>query len=73
MELNRQTRLKDIVREYPWLIEELQKRDPRLEVLNSPFGRLMIRMGRIEDVEKHSGFSSEEILSELQKLIDSHQ
>ena len=43
MEINSNTKLTDILKEYPWLPDELVKLDGRLGVLKTPVGKMMIK------------------------------
>ena len=43
MELNKDTRLLDILDAYPWLREELPKKDSRFALLDSALGRIFLR------------------------------
>ena len=72
MEFNADTRLIEVLRQYPWLSEELPKVDRRFAVMNSAAGPFMLRKFTIRDVSRHSGLSVEELLEELQRMIARH-
>ena len=73
MELNANTRLKDILAAYPWLPETLVKIDSRFGIINNPVGKLLIRTASLGDACKKAGYPVETVLKELGKLIDQHE
>ena len=42
MKVDKNTKITDILKEYPWLKEELPKIDDRLKILNNPMAKVMI-------------------------------
>ena len=58
MELNRDTKLKDIVSAYPSLKTRLAEINPKFSLLNSPIGKVMI--GKVTNFgyepEKRNGY-----------------
>ena len=73
MEVNADTRLIDVLQQYPWLSEELPKLDSRFSVMNSAAGKLLMRKNTVRDASRLSGHPVEELLAELQKLIARHE
>ena len=69
---NENTKVKDILQQYPWLREELVKIDPRFKIINSPIGKALIKNATVADVAKKGGVTSEFLLTNLQKMIDAH-
>ena len=57
MEINKDTLLKDILKEYPWLADEAVKIDERLSVIKTPLGKMLLRKARISDLAEKAGFS----------------
>ena len=72
MEINADTRLSDILQQYPWLSEELPKLDSRFSIMNTAAGKLLMRKNTVRDASRVSGHSVEELLGELQALIARH-
>ena len=73
MEINEKTRLSDIITAYPWLPETVAKMDERLRFVNTPIGRMLIRNATVADASKKSGYSAEQLIEELNKLIAAHE
>ncbi len=73
MELNANTRLKDILDAYPWLPDALIKMDGRFKIINNPIGKMLIRTATVGDACKKAGYSADAALAELQKLIAAHE
>ena len=55
MEINSSTRLEDILKEYPWLPDELIKLDSRLKIIKTPIGKMMIKNATVSDAVKKTG------------------
>lgn len=55
MELNQDTKLKDIVSAYPSLKTRLAEINPKFSLLNSPIGKVMIGKVTISDMSQRSG------------------
>ncbi len=72
MEINEQTKLKDILAAYPWLPEALIQIDSRFGIINNPIGKLLIRTATVGDAAKKAGYPVGQVLDELQKLIARH-
>ena len=70
--LSAETRLKDLLKTYPWLKAELVKLRPEFKMLNSPLGKLIVARATLKDVSERSGMSVDELLQSLQKLIAAH-
>ena len=69
MELNANTRLKDILDTYPWLPDALIQIDGRFKIINNPIGKMLIRTASVGDACKKAGYSADAALEELKKLI----
>ncbi len=73
MEINEQTKLKDILAAYPWLPEALIQIDSRFGIINNPIGKLLIRTATVGDATQKAGYPVSQVLDELQKLIAKHE
>ena len=73
MDINRDTLLKDILNEYPWLVEEAVKIDERLSVIKTPLGKMLLKKARISDLADKAGFSSEEVIAKIEEMISEHR
>ena len=70
MTISRNTKLKDLLDAFPWLVEEAIKLDSRAKILNNPIGKAFIRNATIEDLSKQTGKSVNEILDWLKELFE---
>lgn len=73
MEINKETKLSDIIAQYPWLKEEMVKVNEKFKMLNSPIGKIMMGKATIAEMSKRSGMEAEAIIVKIQELIKNHQ
>jgi len=73
MELNKDTKLLDILDAYPWLREELPKKDSRFALLDSALGRMFLKKATIGDLSKRANIPAEVLIEEQQKMLDEHE
>ncbi len=73
MTFNGSTKLTDILREYPWLPDELVKLDDRFKIIKTPVGRALIKKMTITDMSKKIGYSEEDIIGRLKSMIEEHE
>ena len=73
MNITRETKLKDLLSEYPWLKEEISKVNEKFKMLNTPVGKIMLGRADIAEMSKKSGMDKEQIISKLNELIQNHQ
>lgn len=73
MKIDKNTKLTAILKEYPWLKDELPKLDERLKVIKSPMAKLMLGKMTVADASEKSGFSVEELLAKLDELVKNHK
>lgn len=72
IEINENTRLTDILDEYPWIKDELPKIDKKFKLLKTPIGKVMMRKADVSEMSRRSGMSIDEIISMLNNLIKNH-
>ncbi|MBE6510989.1 MAG: DUF1858 domain-containing protein [Methanobrevibacter millerae] len=72
IEINENTRLTDILDEYPWIKDELPKIDKKFKLLKTPIGKVMMRKADVSEMSRRSGMSVDEIISMLNNLIKNH-
>ena len=58
MNYNDQTKLTEILAQYPWLPEELIKLDSRFKIVNTPIGKMMIKNATLADLSEKAGLST---------------
>ena len=67
-----ETRLSDLIAQYPWLKEEMAKVNEKFKMLNSPVGKLMMGKATIAEMSKRSGMDADIIISRINELITNH-
>ena len=73
MEITKETKLSDLLGEYPWLKEELSKVNDKFKMLNTPMGKIMIGKATIAEMGNRSGMDSDVIIGEICKLIETRR
>ena len=73
MEFTKDTKLLDILDAYPWLKEELPKKDSRFALLDSALGRMFLKKATIGDLSSKAGISADILIEELQAMLDAHE
>lgn len=69
MQYDENTRLSQILEDYPWLEKELPLRYPELKAMDKPAARFLIRRMRVKDAGKMGGIPADKLLRELEKVI----
>ena len=72
IEINENTRLMDILDEYPWIKDELPKIDKKFKLLKTPIGKVMMGKADVSEMSRRSGMSVDEIINMLNDLIKNH-
>lgn len=73
MNITKDTKLKDLLEKYPWLVDEAIKISSKFKVLNSPVGKMMVRKATIADMSAKSGLGTDEIIDKITELIKAHK
>ena len=71
MTLNSNTKLSDILNEYPWLKERLPEINERFRLLSTPLAKIMLKTATIADMSKRSGVAEELLIEKLNSMIQS--
>ncbi len=72
MNITRETKLAELLREYPWLREEIVKVNEKFSILNSPLGKIMEKKATISEMSKKSGMDEDVLIEKLAELIRVH-
>ncbi|MBQ6652122.1 MAG: DUF1858 domain-containing protein [Prevotella sp.] len=72
MEITKETKLADLLAEYPWLKAELPKVNEKFKMLNTPVGKIMLGKATIAEMSKKSGMEVEAIIERIKGLINQH-
>ena len=73
MEITKETKLSDLLGQYPWLKEELSKVNDKFKMLNTPMGKIMMGKATIAEMSKKSGMDADAIIGKLCGLIEAHR
>ncbi len=72
MEITKDTKLADLLAEYPWLKAELPKVNEKFKMLSSPVGKIMLGKATIAEMSKKSGMDADIIISRINEFISNH-
>ena len=72
MEITKETKLSDLLGQYPWLKEELSKVNDKFKMLNTPMGKIKMGKATIAEMSKKSGMDADTLIRKLQQLIGFH-
>ena len=73
MEITKDTKLADLLAQYPWLKMEMAKVNEKFKMLNTPVGKMMMGKATIAEMSKKSGMEAEVIIGKIKELIVKHQ
>ena len=73
MEITKDTRLADLIAQYPWLKSEMAKVNEKFKMLNTPVGKIMLGKATIAEMSKKSGMEIDKLVSRLKTLIEEHK
>ena len=73
MEITKETKLSDLLGQYPWLKEELSKVNDKFKMLNTPMGKIMMGKATIAEMSKKSGMDANAIIGKIGELIEAHR
>lgn len=73
VEITKDTRLSELLTEYPWLKEKIVEINDKFKMLNTPIGKVMMRKATIAEMGKKSGMDANVIICKIKKLIFDHQ
>ena len=73
MEITKETKLSDLLDQYPWLKEELSKVNDKFRMLNSPMSKIMMGKATIAEMSKRSGMDPDAIIGKISEMIKAHR
>lgn len=73
MEITKDTRLADLIAQYPWLKTEMAKVNEKFKMLNMPVGKIMLGKATIAEMSKKSRMEIDKLVSRLKTLIEEHK
>ena len=69
MNITRETKLAELLKEYPWLREEIAKVNDKFSMLNSPLGKIMEKKATIAEMSKKSCMDEDVLIAKITELI----
>ena len=72
MNITRETKLAELLREYPWLREEIVKVNEKFSMLNSALGKVMEKKATIAEMSKKSGMDEDALIVRITELTRAH-
>jgi hypothetical protein len=72
MEITKDTKLADLIVQYPWLKSEMAKVNEKFKMLNTPIGKIILGKATIAEMSKKSGMEAEVIIERIKGLINQH-
>ncbi len=73
MSITQNTKISDIMAEYPWLKQELIRKNAKFRKLDSPMARIMMKRVTILDVSRKFGYEPASIITKLQQMIEARE
>ena len=69
-EITPQTRLKDLLKQYPTLKNRLPELNPKFKMLNTPLGKIMMGKANVQTMSERSGIPLDKLIEGIKKLIN---
>ena len=69
-EITSQTRLKDLLKQYPTLKNRLPELNPKFKMLNTPLGKIMMGKANVQMMSERSGIPLDKLIEGIKKLIN---
>ena len=69
IQINKQTKLSDLIKAYPDLRKRLCEVNPKFKLLTTPMVNIMIPKATVQDMIERSGMPEAELISGIEKLI----
>lgn len=73
MMITKDTKLADLLQEYPWLKSEVMQISDKFKMLNTPVGKIMLKKATVAEMSKKSGIAEDQIIQKLTDLIEKHK
>ena len=72
-EITKDTRLSELLTEYPRLKEKIVEVNDKFKMRNTPVGKVMMGKATIAEMNRKSGMDADVIISKVKELIFNHQ
>ena len=71
-DINEHTKIKELSKEYPWLIDEVKKLSDRASHLSSTMIRIILSRATLKDIAEKVDEPSDKLIEQLKELIIRH-
>lgn len=72
MTITETTRLAELVRVYPWFMDEITRIDEKFRLLKTPLGKVMMKKATVAEMSKKSGMDTSTLIQKIETLIEEH-
>ena len=70
MEITPLTKITDIMKEYPGLLDQLIQLEPKFGLIKTPFGKMAIRGKTLQDASERYHVPMDKLMQMLQEQLD---
>lgn len=71
-DINENTKIKELSKEYPWLIDEVKKLSDRAAHLSSTMIKIILSRATLKDIAEKVDEPSDKLIEQLKELIIKH-
>lgn len=72
MTITETTCLAELVRVYPWFMDEITRIDEKFRLLKTPLGKVMMKKATVAEMSKKSGMDTSTLIQKIETLIEEH-
>jgi len=72
MNINKDTKLIEILKEYPWFKDLAKQIDERFAIIDTPIGKMLAKKYSVNDVAKMANIDVEKVLEEIHSYIEQY-
>ncbi len=73
MTIDKKTNIGKLLKEYPWLVDELVKENKEFAMLKNPAVQLILKTATLEDASGKLGVNTDTLVKNLTKMIADHK
>ena len=73
MEINKNTKLTELLEQYPFLKEEALKISEKFAIIDTPIGKMLLKNASIADLCRKANLSEATVLKKIQSLIETQE
>ena len=72
-EINKNTKVGVLIKEYPWLVDEVKKLSSRAAKLSPTLIKMVVSHMTLEEIAKQAETPTDELIEQLKDLIRQHE